>query len=207
MDAFCWEMESSERNAFDVARVDSSTNSQRHRVKLFCGDYYLNILAYCQEYLIQHDYHSLYLNSYYMNCNSTNLYCMICVHAICMFKICINTILSKAICIYNLYLYNLYLYSLYLDSSLMYCQEYLIYHDHWSSHLVLHLEQRHTVGHMNSHNQINSCHYCHYVNSYIQMNSCLCVNSYKQMSSHHCVNSYNQMNSHHYKPIGPMARK
>ncbi len=37
-----------------------------------------------------------------------------------------------------------------------------------------------------------------YVNSYIQMNSCLCVNSYNQMNSHHCVNSYNQMNSRHY---------
>jgi hypothetical protein len=50
-------------------------------------------------------------------------------------------------------------------------QEYLIYHDYWSNHLVLHLEQRHQVGHMNSHNQIDSSHYCHYVNSYIQMNS------------------------------------
>ncbi len=56
MDAFCWELESSERDASDVARDDSSTNSQRHREKLFCGDYYLNILAYRQEYLIQHDY-------------------------------------------------------------------------------------------------------------------------------------------------------
>ncbi len=27
------------------------------------------------------------------------------------------------------------------------------------------------MGHMNSHDQMNSCHYRHYVNSYIQMNS------------------------------------
>ncbi len=112
MDAFCWELESSERDTSNVARVDSSTNSQRHREKLFCGDYYLNILVYCQEYLI--------------------------------------------------------------------------YHYHCSNHLVSYLEQRHNVGHMNSHNQMNSCHYCHYVNSYIQTNSCLCVNSYNQMNSHHC---------------------
>jgi hypothetical protein len=46
---------------------------------------------------------------------------------------------------------------------LVYCQEYLIYHDYWSNHLVPHLEQRHKVGHMNSHNQMNSCHYCYYV--------------------------------------------
>jgi hypothetical protein len=38
---------------------------------------------------------------------------------------------------------------------LAYCQEYLIYHDYWSSHLVPHLEQGHKVGHMNSHNQIH----------------------------------------------------
>ncbi len=56
------------------------------------------------------------------------------------------------------------------------------------------VKQRHKVGHMNSHNQINPCHYCHYVNSYIQMNSCLCVNSYNQMNSCFCVNSYNQIN-------------
>ncbi len=46
---------------------------------------------------------------------------------------------------------------------LAYCQEYLIYHDYWSNHLVPHLEQRPQVGHMNSHNQMNSCHHCYYV--------------------------------------------
>ncbi len=46
----------------------------------------------------------------------------------------------------------------------MYCQEYLIYHDHCSKHLVPYLEQRHKVGHMNLYNQMNSCHY--YVDSY-----------------------------------------
>ncbi len=45
----------------------------------------------------------------------------------------------------------------------VYCQEYLIYHDYWSNHLVPHLEQRHKVGHMNSHNQMNPCYYCCYV--------------------------------------------
>ncbi len=91
MDAICWELESSERDTSDVARVDSSTNSRclHHCQKLCCDDYYLKILAYHQEYLICHDY--------------------------------------------------------------------------WSNHLVSHLEQRHKVGHMNSHNQMNSCHYCHYV--------------------------------------------
>jgi hypothetical protein len=64
MDAFCWELESLERDASDVARDDSSNNSRRHREKLFCGDYHLNILAYRQEYLIRHDYQSLYPNSY-----------------------------------------------------------------------------------------------------------------------------------------------
>ncbi len=54
---------------------------------------------------------------------------------------------------------------------LAYCQEYLIYHYYWSNHLVPHLEQRHKMGHMNFHNQMNSCHYHNYVNSYIQMNS------------------------------------
>ncbi len=39
---------------------------------------------------------------------------------------------------------------------LAYCQDYLIYHDYWSNHLVPYLEQRHKVGHMNSHNQMNS---------------------------------------------------
>ncbi len=94
MDAFCWKLESLERDTSNVTRVDSSTNSQRHREKLFYGDYYLNILANPQEYLIWHDYQSLYLNSYHMNWNSTNLYYMICVYTICMFKFCINTILS-----------------------------------------------------------------------------------------------------------------
>jgi hypothetical protein len=62
MDAFCWELESSERHTSDVARVDSSTNSRNHHFqKLFCDDYYLNILAYCQEYLIYHDYWSNHL--------------------------------------------------------------------------------------------------------------------------------------------------
>jgi hypothetical protein len=51
----------------------------------------------------------------------------------------------------------------------MYRQEYLIYHDHWSKHLVPYLEQRHKVGHMSSYNQMNTCHY--YVNSYNSMNS------------------------------------
>ncbi len=91
MDAFCWELESSERDTSNVARVDSSTNSRclHHCQKLFCKDYYLNILAYPKEYFI--------------------------------------------------------------------------YHDYWSNHLVLNLEQRHKVGRMNSHNQMNSCHYCYYV--------------------------------------------
>ncbi len=46
---------------------------------------------------------------------------------------------------------------------LAYCKEYLIYHDYWSNHLVPHLEQRHKVGHMKSHNQMSSCQYCYYV--------------------------------------------
>jgi hypothetical protein len=91
MDAFCWELESSERDTFNVARVDSSTNSRclYHHQKPFCDDNYLNILAYCQEYLI--------------------------------------------------------------------------YHDYLSNHLVPHLEQRHKAGHMNSHDQMISCHYIYYV--------------------------------------------
>ncbi len=91
MDAFCWELESSERDIFDVARVDSFTNSRclHHRQKLFCDDYHLNILAYHQEYLI--------------------------------------------------------------------------YHDYWSNHLVPHLEQRHKVGQMDSHYQMNSSHYHYYL--------------------------------------------
>ena len=118
MDAFCWELESSERDASDVARVDSSTNSRRNHEKLFCGDYYLNILVYCQEYLIQHDYQLLYPNSYHMNWNSTNLYYMICVCTICMFKFCINTILNSAICIYTICIYTICNYtSLYINSS------------------------------------------------------------------------------------------
>ncbi len=57
MDAFPVEgLESLERDTSNVARVDSFTNSQRHCKKLFCDDYYLNILAYRQEYLIKHDY-------------------------------------------------------------------------------------------------------------------------------------------------------
>jgi hypothetical protein len=143
--------------SWSLWREIGSTNSQRHHERLFYGDYYLNILAYCQDYLIQHDYQSLYLNSYHMNWNSTKLYYMICVYAICMFKFCINTILS------NVHKYNLYLYSLYLYPSLTYRQEYLIYHDHRSNHLVTHLEQRHNVGCMNSCNQMNSCHHCYYV--------------------------------------------
>ncbi len=89
MDAFWWELESSERDTYDAARNDSSTNSRClcHCQRQFCDDYFLNILAYCQEYLI--------------------------------------------------------------------------YHDCWSNHPVPHLEQRHKVGHMNSHNQMNSCHYCY----------------------------------------------
>ncbi len=115
MDAFCWKRESLERDTFDVARVDSSTNSQRHREKLFCDDYYINILEYRQEYLIRHDYQSLYPNAYHMNWNSINLYYMICVFTICMFNICINTILNNAIyicticicpiCIYTVCIY------------------------------------------------------------------------------------------------------
>ncbi len=91
MDAFCWELESLERDTSNVARVDSSTNSQclHHCQKLFCDDYYLNILVYHQEYLI--------------------------------------------------------------------------YHDYWSNHLVPDLEQRHKVENVNSHNQMNSCHYHYYV--------------------------------------------
>ncbi len=42
-------------------------------------------------------------------------------------------------------------------------------------HSVPYLEQRHTVGHVNSCNQMNPCHY---------------VNSYIQMNSHHHENSY-----------------
>ncbi len=63
-------------------------NSQclHHIQELSYDDYYLNILMYCQEYLIWHDYQSLYPNSYHMNWNSTNLYYIICVHAICMYK-------------------------------------------------------------------------------------------------------------------------
>jgi hypothetical protein len=91
MDALCWELDLSERDTSNVARVDSSTNSRclHHCQMLFCDYYYLNILGYHQEYLI--------------------------------------------------------------------------YHDYWSNHLVLHLEERHKVGHMNSHNQMNSCHYRYYV--------------------------------------------
>ncbi len=157
MDAFCWKLESLERDTSDVARVDSFTNSQRHREKLLYGDYYLNILANRQEYLIRHDYQSLYPNSYYMNWNSTNLYYIICVYTICMFKFCINTILSimqsafilsvyiqsvfiqsvviklylYKLYLYNLYLYNLYLYSLYLNSSNQmnsYHHHYFVFH-------------------------------------------------------------------------------
>jgi hypothetical protein len=112
MDAFCWKLESSERDTSDVARVDSSTNSQRHRKKLLYGDYYLNILANRQEYLIQHDYRSLYPNSYHMNWKSTNLYYMICVYTICMFKFCINAILSSAICIYFICIYTICFYTI-----------------------------------------------------------------------------------------------
>jgi hypothetical protein len=91
MDAFCWKLESSERDTSNVARVDSPTISRylHHCQKLFCDDLYLNILASCQEYLI--------------------------------------------------------------------------YHVYWSNHLVPHLEQRHKVGRMTSHNQMNSCHYDYYV--------------------------------------------
>ncbi len=91
MDAFCWELESSERDTSSVARVDSSTNSLclHHPQKLFSDDYCLNILVHHQEYLT--------------------------------------------------------------------------YHDYWSNHLVPYLEQEHKVGHLNSHNRMNSCHYCYYV--------------------------------------------
>ncbi len=63
MDAFSWELESLERDTSNVARVDSSTNSRclQHHQKLFCDEYYLNILACCQEYLIYHDYWSNHL--------------------------------------------------------------------------------------------------------------------------------------------------
>jgi hypothetical protein len=112
MDAFCWELESLERDASDVARVDSSTNSQRHCEKLFCGDYNLNILAYHQEYLIYHDHQSLYLNSYHMNWKCTNLYCIIYVYTICMFQFCINTILGNAIFIYTICIYTICIYTI-----------------------------------------------------------------------------------------------
>ncbi len=63
MDAFCWKLKSLERDISDVARLDSCTTSQRHREKLFYGDYYLNIFAYCQEYLIQHTIsHSIWIH-------------------------------------------------------------------------------------------------------------------------------------------------
>jgi hypothetical protein len=63
MDAFCWELESLGRDTSDVAKVDFSTNLQclHHRQTLFCDDYYLNILVYCQEYLIYYDYWSNHL--------------------------------------------------------------------------------------------------------------------------------------------------
>jgi hypothetical protein len=66
LDVFCWELESWERDTSNVARVDSFTNSWclHHHQKLFCDDYYLNNLAYCQEYLIYHDYWSNYLVPY-----------------------------------------------------------------------------------------------------------------------------------------------
>jgi hypothetical protein len=112
MDGFCWKLESLERDTSNVARVDSSTNSQRHCEKLLYGDYYLNILANPQEYLIQHDYQSLYPNSYHMNWNSTNLYYMICSYTICRFKFCINTILSSIICIYTICIYTICIYKI-----------------------------------------------------------------------------------------------
>jgi hypothetical protein len=63
MDMFCWELESLERDTSDVARFDSSTNSRclHPHQRLFCDDYYVNILVFLKEYSIYHDYLSNHL--------------------------------------------------------------------------------------------------------------------------------------------------